>query len=72
MIFTFTERPSDSPSVEKIWRTESERTGEFLSIVQDTAQRMPIGSRCQQRLPWAYHSFRCPVPWGKPIIPRSP
>ena len=32
MIFTFDERPSDSPFVERIWRTQSERTGDFLSI----------------------------------------
>jgi len=32
MIFTFVERPSDSPFVEKIWRTESERIGDFLSV----------------------------------------
>src|SRR5215510_9105032 len=32
MIFTFVERPSDSPFVEKIWRTESECTGDFLSV----------------------------------------
>jgi Helix-turn-helix domain len=32
MIFTFAERLSDSPFVEKIWRTESERTGDFLSV----------------------------------------
>ena len=32
MIFTFDERPSDSPFVEKIWRARSERTGDFLSV----------------------------------------
>ena len=32
MIFTFDERLSDSPFVEKIWRTHSERTGDFLSV----------------------------------------
>src|SRR5215207_3682914 len=32
MIFDFEERPSDSPFVEKIWRTQSERTGDFLSV----------------------------------------
>jgi len=32
MIFTFEERPSDSPFVEKIWRAQSERTGDFLSV----------------------------------------
>ncbi len=32
MIFTFEERPSDSPFVERIWRTQSERTGDFLSV----------------------------------------
>ena len=32
MIFTFDERLSDSPFVERIWRTHSERTGDFLSV----------------------------------------
>ena len=32
MLFTFEERLSDSPFVEKIWRTQSERTGGFLSV----------------------------------------
>ena len=32
MIFTFDERPSDSPFVEKIWRAQSERAGDFLSV----------------------------------------
>ncbi len=32
MIFDFEERPSDSPFVEKIWRAQSERTGDFLSV----------------------------------------
>ena len=32
MIFTFEERPSDSPFVERIWRARSERAGSFLSV----------------------------------------
>ena len=32
MIFTFEERLSDSPFVERIWRAQSERTGDFLSV----------------------------------------
>jgi hypothetical protein len=32
MIFNFEERPSDSPFVERIWRTQSERTGDFFSV----------------------------------------
>jgi Helix-turn-helix domain len=32
MILTFDERPSDSPYVERIWRSRSERSGPFLSI----------------------------------------
>jgi AraC-like DNA-binding protein len=32
MIFNFEERLSDSPFVEGIWRAQSERTGDFLSI----------------------------------------
>ncbi len=31
MRFTVEERPSDSPFVERIWRTQSERTGTFIS-----------------------------------------
>jgi len=32
MIFSFDERPSDSPFVERIWRTRSERAGSFISL----------------------------------------
>jgi AraC-like DNA-binding protein len=32
MIFTFEERPSDSPFVEQIWRAHSERAGWFISV----------------------------------------
>ena len=32
MLFSFEERFSDSPFVERIWRAQSERTGPFLSI----------------------------------------
>ena len=32
MIFNFEERFSDSPFVERIWRTQSERAGDFLSV----------------------------------------
>ena len=32
MIFSFDERVSDSPFVERIWRAQSERTGGFLSV----------------------------------------
>ena len=32
MIFSFEERSSDSPFVERIWRAQSERTGDFLSV----------------------------------------
>ncbi len=32
MIFNFEERLSDSSFVERIWRTHSERTGDFLSV----------------------------------------
>ena len=31
MPFTFEERPSDSPLVQAIWRTQSERSGSFIS-----------------------------------------
>ena len=32
MLFTFEERLSDSPFVERIWQAQSERTGGFLSV----------------------------------------
>jgi hypothetical protein len=32
MLFNFEERLSDSPFVERIWRAQSERTGDFLSV----------------------------------------
>lgn len=32
MLFTFEERLSDSPFVERLWRAQSERTGSFLSV----------------------------------------
>jgi hypothetical protein len=32
MLFSFEERLSDSPFVERIWRAQSERTGDFLSV----------------------------------------
>jgi AraC-like DNA-binding protein len=32
MIFTFEDRPSDSPFVERIWRAHSERAGSFISV----------------------------------------
>lgn len=31
-IFSFDERPSDSPFVERVWRAQSERDGHFLSV----------------------------------------
>ena len=32
MLLTFEERPSDSPFIERVWRSHSERAGSFLSI----------------------------------------
>jgi hypothetical protein len=32
MLLTFEERPPDSPLVERIWRSHSERAGSFLSV----------------------------------------
>ena len=34
MNFIFDERPSDSPFVEKVWRTQSERSGSFISTAE--------------------------------------
>jgi AraC-like DNA-binding protein len=34
MNFIFDERPSDSPFVEKVWRTQSERAGSFISVAE--------------------------------------
>jgi len=47
MIFTFDEGPSDSSFVERIWRTQSERTGDFLSIA--ASQWEMVVSRYQGR-----------------------
>lgn len=33
-VLTFTDRPSDSPFVDRIWRSSSDRGGTFLSIAQ--------------------------------------
>jgi hypothetical protein len=33
MNFSFDERPSDSPFVEKVWQTQSERSGSFISLI---------------------------------------
>jgi AraC-like DNA-binding protein len=35
MTFDFDERPSDSPFVERIWRTQSERSGSFVSTAEN-------------------------------------
>jgi len=48
MIFDFEERPSDSPFVERIWRTQSERTGDFLSVA--ASQWEMVVSRYQGEL----------------------
>jgi AraC-like DNA-binding protein len=32
MLFTFEERPSDTPFVERIWRAHSQRAGSFISV----------------------------------------
>ncbi len=34
MILTFEDRPSDSPLVERIWRSRSDHGGPFLSIAE--------------------------------------
>ena len=34
MLLTFDEKPSDSPIIEKIWRSRSLQAGEFLSVAQ--------------------------------------
>ena len=38
MIFNFDERLSDSPFVERIWRAQSERTGNFLSVAASQSE----------------------------------
>ena len=48
MIFNFEERLSDSPFVERIWRTQSERTGDFLSVA--ASQWEMVVSRYQGEL----------------------
>lgn len=34
MLLTFADRPSDSPLVDRIWRSHSERAGTFVSVAQ--------------------------------------
>ncbi|MFN8375611.1 MAG: AraC family transcriptional regulator [Anaerolineae bacterium] len=38
MLFNFDERPSDSPLIEKIWRTHSERPGSFISLAASNCE----------------------------------
>lgn len=45
MIFNFTERVSDSPFVERIWRAQSERAGDFLSVAVSHWEM--VVSRCE-------------------------
>ena len=48
MLFEFEERPSDSPLVERIWRTRSERPGTFTSLA--ASQRELVVMRHNGRL----------------------
>jgi AraC-like DNA-binding protein len=34
MLLTFADRPSDSPFVDRVWRSHSERAGRFVSVAQ--------------------------------------
>src|ERR1043165_7138520 len=45
MLFTFEERLSDSPFVERIWQAQSERTGCFLSVA--ASQWEMVVSKCR-------------------------
>ncbi|MCI0710525.1 MAG: helix-turn-helix domain-containing protein [Chloroflexi bacterium] len=38
MQFSFEERPSDSPLIEKIWRTQSEQAGDFTSLAESRSE----------------------------------
>jgi AraC-like DNA-binding protein len=47
MILAFEDRPSDSPLVERIWRSRSDRGGPFLSIAESRFEMCV--TRCQGR-----------------------
>jgi AraC-like DNA-binding protein len=47
MFLLFDERPSDSPLVERIWRTHSERGGAFLSIAASHFEIAVTRLRCR-------------------------
>ena len=48
MIYTLEDRLSDSPFVERIWRAQSERTGDLLSIAMSNWEM--VVSRYQDRM----------------------
>lgn len=45
MKFIFEERPSDSPFIEKIWRTQSEQAGDFTSLAASHSEI--VVARCE-------------------------
>jgi Helix-turn-helix domain len=53
MVPNFEERPSDSPLVERIWRSHSERAGSFTSI--STIRWSMVISKCQGRIAISIH-----------------
>ena len=53
MLIHFTDRPSDSPFVERIWRSHSERAGAFQSIA--TCHWDMVVSRLRDRTTLTLH-----------------
>src|SRR5215813_3233394 len=45
MLLNFEERPSDSPFIERVWRSWSERAGSFLSIASPHCEM--VVTRCR-------------------------
>ena len=50
MFLVFEERPSDSPYVERVWRSHSERAGTFLSVASSHTEMVVSRVRGRQFL----------------------
>jgi hypothetical protein len=50
MFLVFEERPSDSPYVERVWRSHSERAGTFLSVASSHIEMVVSRVRGRQFL----------------------
>ena len=66
MIFTFEDKLSDSPFVERVWRAQSERTGDFLSVAASHWEM--VVSRYQNK---TYMTVRGPETKATPFCLQS-